>query len=355
MLGSFLGPGCVLAMFTVCGFAQSASPAAPLETLHYSVDWRLIPAGTAIVSMKPNAPGTNQGFSAEVRLTSSGLLDKLFRVQDLYHADYEAGYCAVQSTLDASEGKRHRETKISFDRTQKKASSVERDLTANGKVVKQSEVEIPPCVHDLVGGLFMLRTLHLEPGQSANIPLSDGKKSVAAKIEAQEWEEIKTKAGTFKTLRYEAFIFNNVLYPRNARLTVWVTDDDRRLPVQLRVKMQFTIGTVTLSLEKIEASKPLATRGPELAPALPSHPRPSSSAPPSSYSHQRPSSSSSEPRPSSLEPRPSGSGLLPWNGAVGPLPNGRGSEEEGRGSEDNGRGCELNGSGSEPPESTHED
>lgn len=272
MLGRSFGLTCVLTMLTVGLWGQPALPTAALakgatatETLHYSVDWRLIPAGTAIVSLKPNAPGTNQGYSAEVRLTSSGLLDKLFRVEDIYHADYESGFCAVQSTLDAAEGKRHRETKINFDRTKKKASSIERDLTANGKVVKSSEVEIPPCVHDLVGGLFMLRTLNLEPGQSANIPLSDGKKSVAAKIEAQEWEEIKTRAGTFKTLRYEAYIFNNVLYPRNARLTVWVTDDARRLPVQLRVKMQFTIGTVTLSLDKIEANKALTVSKQEVA------------------------------------------------------------------------------------------
>ena len=256
MLGRSIGPRCVFTAMLALGLnAQSASPTAtvaqPLETLHYSIDWRLIPAGTAIVSMRSSAPGANQGFKSEVRLSSSGLLDKLFHVEDLYRADYEGSYCALQSTLDATEGKRHRETKINFDRTQKKASSVERDLTASGKVVKSSEVEIPPCVHDLVGGLFALRTMHLEPGQSGTIPLSDGKKTVAARVEAQEWEEIKTKAGSFKTLRYEAFIFNNVLYPRNARLTVWVTDDARRLPVQMRVKMQFTLGTVTLSLDKI--------------------------------------------------------------------------------------------------------
>jgi len=258
-------------MLTVGLYAQSTSsmvsmqkwnPIPLSETLHYSVDWRLIPAGTVVVSLKQNASGTNQGYSTDVKLTSTGLLDKLFHVEDIFHADYESGFCAVQSTMDASEGKRHRETKITFDRTQKKASSVERDLMNNGKVVKSSEVEIPPCVHDLVGGLFMLRTLNLEPGQSTTIPVSDGKKSVAAKVEAQEWEQIKTKAGTFKTLRYEAFIFNNVLYARNARLTLWVTDDARRLPVQVRVKMQFTVGTVTLSLDKIDPAQALAASAP---------------------------------------------------------------------------------------------
>ena len=260
MLGSYFGLGCSVAILSIGLYAQAPSPTVtlaknvslvPLEKLHYSVDWRFIPAGTAIIQMTPHPAGANEGFKAEVHILSSGMLDKLFHVEDTYSADYEAEYCAVQSTLDASEGKRHRETKINFDRTQKKASSVERDMIASGKIVKSSEVEIPSCVHDIIGGLFMLRTLHLEPGQSTTIPMSDGKKTVAAKIEAQEWEEIKTKAGSFKTLRYEAFIFNNVLYPRNARLTVWVTDDARRLPVQMRVKMQFTIGTVTLSLDKI--------------------------------------------------------------------------------------------------------
>ncbi len=33
---------------------------------------------------------------------------------------------------------------------------------------------------------------------------------------------------------------------------VWLTDDDRRLPVQIRVRMQFLIGTIELKLEKQE-------------------------------------------------------------------------------------------------------
>ncbi|MEI9974418.1 MAG: DUF3108 domain-containing protein [Ignavibacteriota bacterium] len=97
---------------------------------------------------------------------------------------------------------------------------------------------------------FFLRTLNLEPGQSALLPLTDGKKSVVAKVEAQQREEVKTSAGTFKTIRYEAYVFNNVLYRRPAHLYVWLTDDPRHLPVQIRVRMQLTIGTITLQLEK---------------------------------------------------------------------------------------------------------
>ena len=105
-------------------------------------------------------------------------------------------------------------------------------------------------MHDVFGGLYLLRTLRLEPGQSAQVPISDGKKSVSAKVEAQARETVKTPSGTYKTIRYEAYLFNDVLYRRPAHLYVWLTDDARKLPVQIRVKMQFTIGTITLQLEK---------------------------------------------------------------------------------------------------------
>jgi hypothetical protein len=114
------------------------------------------------------------------------------------------------------------------------------------------EIDIPECVHDVIGGIYFLRTLNLEPGQSAEVPVSDGKKSVMARVEAQQREDVKTPAGPFKTIRYEVYLFDNVLYRRSAHLNVWLTDDRRRLPVQIRVRMQFTIGTINLQLANSE-------------------------------------------------------------------------------------------------------
>ena len=104
----------------------------------------------------------------------------------------------------------------------------------------------------MAGGVYFLRTLNLEPGQSTEIPVSDGKKSVLAKVEAQQREDVRTPSGSYKTIRYEIYLFNNVLYRRSAHLFVWLTDDRRRLPVQIRVRMQFTIGTITLQLTGVE-------------------------------------------------------------------------------------------------------
>jgi Protein of unknown function (DUF3108) len=220
------------------------------EKLEYSVEWRLITAGKVQLGWGAN-PQAEKGWLTKVHLESTGLVSKLFKVNDDYTATMTEGLCAASTLMVSQEGKRHRETRVTFDGATRKAIYHERDLNTNA-VSTKDDLEIPECVHDVFGGLYLLRTLRLEPGQSAQVPVSDGKKSVSAKVEAQARETVKTPAGTFRTIRYEAYLFNNVLYRRPAHLYIWLTDDTRRLPVQIRVKMQFTIGTITLQLEKEE-------------------------------------------------------------------------------------------------------
>jgi hypothetical protein len=220
----------------------------PKETLIYDIEWRLFNAGKAKVQLQQEQ---RDGYQVNLHVESTGFVSKLFKVEDEYSANLSTSLCAESIQMTTHEGNRERETKIAFDANSKHASYLERDRTKNA-VVAQHEIDIPSCVHDIVGGLFFIRTLNLEPGQSTMIPVTDGKKSVMAKMEAQAKEDVKTPEGTFHTIRYEAYLFNNVLYRRAAHLNVWLTDDRRRLPVQLRVRMTFTVGTITLLLEKHE-------------------------------------------------------------------------------------------------------
>lgn len=221
------------------------------ETLHYGIEWRLINAGIAKLTLHQNPAPQNPGGTARLDLESAGLVAKLYKITDKYRTSYEGGFCATDSHLDAQEGKRHRETTVKFDQSAKKASYLEKDLHKN-TVVKQTEVAIPECVKDILGSLYVLRNSKLQPGQSGTVRISDGKKAPEVKVEAQEWEEITTKAGKFKTIRYEAHLFNGVLYERSARAHIWISQDEKRLPVQIKLKLSLAVGTITIQLEKEE-------------------------------------------------------------------------------------------------------
>lgn len=223
------------------------------EMLSYNVEWRLIYAGNARLSLDRKREAEKPEWEAKVHLESGGLVSKLYKLDDNYTSILQDQFCSVSTLLDASERSRHHETRVTYDGAKGKASYVERDLIKNS-IFKTAEADIPACVSDIIGGLFKMRTLKLEPGQSAQIPTSDGKKTANVRIEAQQREQIKVKAGTFNTIRCEAFVFNGVLYARKGQMLLWLTDDARRLPVQIRVRLSFPVGSITLELEKEEHS-----------------------------------------------------------------------------------------------------
>ena len=218
------------------------------EDLEYEVEWRLISAGRAKLSLSESPSKTQPEREMKLHLESTGLVSRLFHVNDDYTANANDAYCAESTFMAAHEGNRERETKVDFDASVHKAFFHERDLTKNTTI--SHEVGIPNCAHDILSGLYQLRTMALEPGKTVYLPISDGKKSVSLKIECQRREEIRTLLGPQKTLLCEIFAFNDVLYRRPGHVHVWLSDDARRVPVQIEIRLQFTIGTVTLKLAK---------------------------------------------------------------------------------------------------------
>lgn len=224
-------------------FAFSGSVGA--ETLTYKGEWRLMHAGAATITYQPGSAG--------LTIKTTGFVGSLYHVDDRYTVSFDKGFCASSSFMNAEEGSKRLETRVTFNQKPGKAELVERDLKSD-VISRTNEVDVPPCVHDVIAALGRLRSLRPAQGETLQFPISDGKKSIQARIVAQQKETIKTPAGTFATQRFEAFLFNGVLYRRKGRLFIWLSEDKRRVPVQIRIQLPFYIGTVTLQLVKEEES-----------------------------------------------------------------------------------------------------
>lgn len=223
----------------------------PAETLVYKAEWRLMRAGTAriVYNMGAGNPGSSH---AQLTLATEGFVGTLYKVDNEYETVFDGRFCTSSTRFRAHEGRKHRLTRVTFNATPGKANLVETDLLNNQEVVATREIDVPPCVHDVVAGLARLRTVNFDPGKRLSLPVSDGKKSVTARVDVQQKATIEVPAGKFETVRVEAFLFNDVLYRRKGRLFVWLTNDERKLPVQIKIDLPFYIGNVTLKLETMD-------------------------------------------------------------------------------------------------------
>lgn len=247
MLAKFLIPVALVGLTLRPALAQppvlTRSSALPQKLgLRYTVEWRLITAGWARLDY--DAQNT-----ARVHLESQGLVSKLYRVNDNYLAVLDGAMCTSTVSMQAEEGSRRRETLITFDKERKRIRYLEKDLVKN-QVMTDKAMVSGGCVNDIIGGLMRLRTLNLEPGHTLHLPLSDGKKLATVKVESEGKEDLKLAAGTFNVTRYQVNVFDGVLYNRKGTLQVWITNDERRWPVQIRARLPFYIGSITLQLEK---------------------------------------------------------------------------------------------------------
>jgi|WetSurMetagenome_2_1015567.scaffolds.fasta_scaffold326137_2 hypothetical protein len=241
LISAHPGPG---AQSGAAADPSQAAPAGPTENLFYSAEWRFVRAGEAQVSWM----GERQ---VAMSLKTVGLVNTLFKVSDEYRATYDPGLCATSISFDSHEGRRNREIRVTFDRTRRRASFVEKDLN-NNTVVLTKELDVPFCLQDVLGGLHRLRQMHPAVGTTVEFPVSDGKKVIMARIEAQQQEAISTPLGKFNATRYEVFLFNGVLYARKGRIFIWISDDEKHLPVQIKVQLPFYVGTITVQLEKVQ-------------------------------------------------------------------------------------------------------
>ena len=180
------------------------------------------------------------------------MVSRLYHVADIYKSVTSGKFCGDSSELDAQEGKRHNYTKLSFDPAHHKVDYYEHDLVKNQEVRK--ELETPPCTFEITGALHALRAMQIEPGKTITVPITDGRKFANVRIDAQVKENVTVGGMIYPTIRYEAFVFDNVIYKRKGRMQVWITDDPDKLPVLFRMQMGFPVGTVNVEFQKQEKS-----------------------------------------------------------------------------------------------------
>ena len=204
------------------------------ETLDYNLHWLKMAGGSARMTIAPAADDPSKYRISSIG-KSNTTFSRIFHVRDhietvVLRQNFSTVYYRKQLN---EKGRRKDELTVIADGV----------ATRSAKKTKQ--IKVPTPVMDPISVIYYLRTADLSVGKTHELTLiSDGKVyNVHARVVRKE--RIHTPAGTFNTVVVEP-VMESLGEPRNERLSVWYSDDERHLPVRIRTEVAF--GSITATL-----------------------------------------------------------------------------------------------------------
>ena len=180
------------------------NPFRPGETLKFSVQSGFISAGTAYLEVPEVRDFKGQRvFSLVARAESNAFISRVYKVRN-----------RIESLWDA-----------------------------DGRTFP-----IPPQVQDALSSFYYTRYQSLPLGGSIVFDYHASRKSQPMEVKVLGRERVKTPAGTFDCVAIEPMLKAGGIFSNKGRLVIWITDDERRMPV--RMKSAVAIGSISVVLKE---------------------------------------------------------------------------------------------------------
>jgi hypothetical protein len=217
------------------------------ETLTFDVSWSaFLTAGTIVATVqekRPSFSSTAYYIVAEGRPTP--LVSRLYPLYYKMDALLDTFTLLSQrGSIYSEEGGRHVLRTTTFDRRAQTGSFEHKTSTT-----ERTEFSIPPGVQDVLSALYAIRTMPLTPGGRTLMAISNDGTTYRLRFEIAAPERLRTAFGDQNAWKLSptAEDAKNPLIGRN--LSIWLTDDARRLPVKLQGDLP--VGAFVLTLREV--------------------------------------------------------------------------------------------------------
>ncbi|MBR6317095.1 MAG: DUF3108 domain-containing protein [Fibrobacter sp.] len=249
------------ALFFALSFAYAGEPNLPEvqapwmkgERLEFDLCWGPITAGSASLEVKPAKDGKTEFLTFA---TGNKTINKIYPVNDtIYTRVRNKGLMTEVFRKRLHEGTYHNTSVIRFDRKGEKAwlsDTVFTDMkTRRVKRSADTAVTIKGMEHSIMSAFYLVRTLPLTVGDTSRFSAVSGKKRYELKVLVHGKEEIKTAAlGKVKTVKVEPVLDGDGIFVSKGRIFIWLTDDERRIPVLMQCEI--ALGSIKAKLMKIK-------------------------------------------------------------------------------------------------------
>jgi hypothetical protein len=213
------------------------------ELLKFSIKFGFIKAGTGVLQVHSVESIDGHPCHKIVSTAESNKFFSMFyRVQDrvISHMDIKTRF-SRRFEQHLREGKYKADISVGFDHERLKA------VYSDGR-----EFDIPHGVQDALSALYYVRTLDLQVNDHILVDNHSNGKNYPLHVKVHRKETVETPVGTFDCIVVEPFLQSTGLFKQKGKLTVWLTDDHRKIPVLMR--SEIPVGAITAELALLKTS-----------------------------------------------------------------------------------------------------
>ncbi len=207
-------------------------------------------------NVRDDVPVTNLIFKGNA--DAKGWFRKLFGID--FHFNMESvvepdTFTILRTSKSDEQGKRVRASEAVFDRSAQQITWTERnpnDPASQPHVVTHA---LDNAAYDFLSAIYYLRTQPLVLGQRLELVLSDSGDVFHIPVGVVERKRMKTVLGKVPTLRVDIELFGRqrLIQDRTGNMSLWLTDDARRIPV--RARLNTDVGELDIKLKRVGAAK----------------------------------------------------------------------------------------------------
>lgn len=210
------------------------------EVLKYKVHYGLINAAEGVIDVAPDIHKINGRpcYKVNVFGRTTGSFDFFLRVRDTWRSYVDTTSIVPQRFFrNIEEGKYRKKETIDFDHYRNLAT------------VDKKDYKVPDNVQDIVSGFFYMRTIDFNQyrnGDEISVQGFFEDEVFDFTVTYRGKETVNTKAGKFRAIKLVPKMPKNKLFNGENAITVYLSDDDNKVPVLIQAEM--FVGAVKVDL-----------------------------------------------------------------------------------------------------------
>jgi len=222
------------------------------EWFKFRIHYGVINAGYATLEIKDAVRNNKKVFHAVGKGYTTGMSRFFFKVDDNYESyfDKETGN-PYQFVRKIDEGGYKKNQEGFFNQ------GSDRVVVKDYKNKKEQTFVVPNNTQDIISSFYYLRNHpsidKLKVGESIAIDMFFDDETTKFKLKFIGRENINTKFGTVGTMIFRPLVQSGRVFKEQESLTVWISDDDNKLPV--RIKASLTVGSIKADLDGYKGLK----------------------------------------------------------------------------------------------------